>query len=189
MAFPVCLHSVKFTYKLARFPLINFNFYLAKLGTMLSSPNSPRANSSAALGNSSQRVRVFVHLTNDRVYSGFFDTLSFHGNVIPRWVLHRSPEDNIEERVYLRMPDGKGAYSIIEHLQHLINVNDDIPEQPRCWLLTLNGSLLSADLRPYNHDLLPDTSLVRCFVRIPALNSVYVGELDINRSRRPSWVM
>lgn len=166
---------------------INFNFFLIKLGAVLRSPNPLRANQSATLGDSSQRVRVFVHLTDDRVYSGSFHRCT--GLFMPRWVLHRNLAYGSEGRVFIRRSGGKGVVSIIEPLGHLININDDIPEKHRCWLLTKGGTLLSADLRIYNHEPLPKTNHARCFVRTPDDNIVYVGELDYNRSRRPSWLV
>lgn len=159
---------------------------------MIRRPSSPKASPPMAnplvrLADSSEHVRCFVHLRDDRVFSGIFNSIT--GVAYPRWALHRDPGYFPEESVYLRMPSGRGAIAVIAPLKHNIHINDDIPEHHRFWLLLSSGTLLSANLRRYNYERLPDNDKARCFVRIPDERTVYVGEVDYNLGRRPSWLM
>lgn len=130
-------------------------------------------------------MHVYIHLPDDRVFSGLLQNLK--GIKIPFWVTNPHRLYNSKYHVYVRLPDGRGLISIIQPLHHAININDDLHEDNRCFVSTGNSTLLSAFLYHYTHPVLI-SGRTRVFVRMPHDNSTYVGMLNYDDSRRPSWI-
>lgn len=129
---------------------------------------------------------VYVHMPDDAVSFGYLKVPK--NRRIPFWVTeHRYLYSSIYQ-VYIAMPDGSGYASTIKPLNHNININDDIPEQYRCFVKIGSNNFLSAYLRPCNYQALHETTLPRVFVRMTHDNTVFVGELNHYYGRRPSWL-
>lgn len=89
------------------------------------------------------------------------------------------------------MPNRKAFVSRITHLNHGININDDIPEKHHCFVKIGTDTILSAILDPFNNlEPLPTTIRPRFFAQIPDRNNtVYMGELYYHYGLRPSWLV
>lgn len=134
-----------------------------------------------------QPPRVYLHTPDDCIFSGVLENI--RGPMVPFWVTQPRQRYSSIYRVYVRMPTGNGLASCIEPLDHDIDINNDIPEQNRCFVSIGRNVFLVALLHRYNLQTLPTTNKPRIFVRMPdGNNTVFVGELDYTDTRHPSWL-
>lgn len=165
--------------------LHQFDFFCTKLGAM--QRFGPRINLPYLNASFYGQSDVFVHLPDDRVFTGHLKNV--RNRNIPFWVEHPNQLNNSRFNVYMRIHVGRGLVSNLELHEHPININDAIPEEPYCFILTGINTILATTLYRYNLEEIPDTSRPRVFVRMPdSNNTVYVGKLDNFRGHRPSWL-
>lgn len=165
-----------------------------KRGPSPSRPSPPRAKSPRASSPNTpalptefpEDTRVFVENQDGEVFSG---TLAYiRDRFIPPWVFHSSLMKMGEDNFLMAMPSGDSLASILVEHQRIININDEMPSQPRCFILYGNDNILLARLQPYETFPQHRPTVPRGFVRMPVELLRYYGDFQHFRGSRPSWL-
>lgn len=98
-----------------------------------------------------------------------------------------SREDAVES-IFVEMPNGDSLLADITKLERNIDINHELPSQPRCFIVYRNTKILVTSLGPYERYPFDRPSVPRVIVRMPETFVRYTGDFERFYGRPPKWL-